>query len=49
MKGQDGTYVHKKLKVKARTLILMYGNLLHTSEANRSKKSRVAFILALSR
>lgn len=35
--------VFKKLEVKAGTLILMHGNLMHMSEGNKSGKSRVAF------
>jgi len=42
-KDEDGEFVYEELEVKAGTLILMHGNLLHTSAANRSEKSRVAF------
>ncbi|KAJ8066189.1 hypothetical protein OCU04_005275 [Sclerotinia nivalis] len=42
-KNENGEFEYKKLEVKAGTLILMHGNLMHTSEANRSSKSRVAF------
>lgn len=38
-----GEYEYTKLEVKVGTLVLMHGNLMHTSEANCSKKSRVAF------
>ncbi|KAF7863801.1 hypothetical protein EAF04_006766 [Stromatinia cepivora] len=42
-KNENGEFEYKKLEVEAGTLILMHGNLMHTSEANRSSKSRVAF------
>ncbi|KAF7939028.1 uncharacterized protein EAE98_001364 [Botrytis deweyae] len=42
-KNEKGEFEYKKLEVKAGTLILMHGNLMHKSEANRSSKSRVAF------
>ena len=42
-KDEEGNLVYKPLEVKAGTLILMHGNLMHTSEANESGKSRVAF------
>ncbi|KAI4699885.1 hypothetical protein J4E89_011059 [Alternaria sp. Ai002NY15] len=42
-KDEEGNLVYKQLEVKAGTLILMHGNLLHTSEANESGKGRVAF------
>ncbi|KAI9154689.1 Phytanoyl-CoA dioxygenase [Paramyrothecium foliicola] len=38
----DGKLQFKKLEVKAGTLILMHSNLMHTSEPNRSGKTRVA-------
>ncbi|KAJ8109241.1 hypothetical protein OPT61_g7608 [Boeremia exigua] len=34
---------YKMIEVKAGTLVLMHGNLMHTSAANKSRKSRVAF------
>ncbi|KAI9648096.1 hypothetical protein NHQ30_002725 [Ciborinia camelliae] len=42
-KNENGGFGYKKLEVKAGTLVLMHGNLMHTSEANYSSKSRVAF------
>ena len=42
-KDGNGDLVFEQLEVKAGTLILMHGNLVHTSEANKSCKSRVAF------
>ncbi|TGO24910.1 hypothetical protein BPAE_0092g00290 [Botrytis paeoniae] len=42
-KNEKGEFEYKKLEVKAGTLILMHGNLMHKSEANQSSKSRVAF------
>lgn len=42
-KNEKGEFEYKKLEVKAGTLILMHGNLMHRSEANKSSKSRVAF------
>ena len=33
----------KKLEVRAGTLVLMHGNLIHASEANRSSKGRLAY------
>ncbi|KAF7902889.1 hypothetical protein EAF00_002791 [Botryotinia globosa] len=42
-KNEKGEFEYKKLEVKAGTLILMHGNLMHKSEANHSSKSRVAF------
>ena len=39
----DGGFEWTKLEVKSGTLVLMHGNLMHASEANRSAKSRVAF------
>ncbi|TEY58706.1 hypothetical protein BOTCAL_0202g00090 [Botryotinia calthae] len=42
-KNEKGGFEYKNLEVKAGTLILMHGNLMHTSEANQSSKSRVAF------
>ncbi|TGO83900.1 hypothetical protein BPOR_0577g00020 [Botrytis porri] len=42
-KNEKGEFEYKKLEVKAGTLILMHGNLMHKSEANQSRKSRVAF------
>ncbi|KAI4638667.1 hypothetical protein J4E93_009968 [Alternaria ventricosa] len=42
-KDEEGNLVYKQLEVKAGTLILMHGNLMHTSEANESGKGRVAF------
>jgi phytanoyl-CoA hydroxylase len=42
-RDESGKFVYKKLEVKAGTLVLMHGSLMHTSEANTSKKSRVAF------
>ena len=42
-KDAEGNFVYKQLEVKAGTLILMHGNLMHTSEANESGNSRVAF------
>ena len=41
-KDEEGNLVYKQLEMKAVTLILMHGNLMHTSEANQSRKSRVA-------
>ena len=40
---EDGTFEFEKLEVKAGTLVLMHGNLMHASEANLSDESRVAF------
>ena len=40
---EGGTYEYKKVEVKAGTLVLMHGNLIHASEANLSDESRVAF------
>ncbi|KAF7943739.1 uncharacterized protein EAE97_005809 [Botrytis byssoidea] len=42
-RNEKGEFEYKKLEVKAGTLILMHGNLMHKSEANHSSKSRVAF------
>jgi len=42
-KNGNGDLVFEQLEVKAGTLILMHGNLVHTSEANKSGRSRVAF------
>ncbi|KAF2663393.1 PhyH-domain-containing protein [Microthyrium microscopicum] len=42
-RDDNGGYVYEKLEVKAGTLILMHGNIMHTSSANESRKSRVAF------
>ena len=42
-KDEEGNLVYKQLEVKAGELILMHGNLMRTSEANESGKSRVAF------
>lgn len=42
-KSREGALIYKQLEVKAGTLILMHSNLVHTSEANMSEKSRVAF------
>ncbi|APA09587.1 hypothetical protein SS1G_06266 [Sclerotinia sclerotiorum 1980 UF-70] len=42
-RNEAGELVYEKLEVEAGTLILMHGNLMHTSEANKSTKSRVAF------
>ncbi|CAD6442064.1 1c08cbc8-c040-42e5-b710-4f606c38871c [Sclerotinia trifoliorum] len=42
-RNENGEFVYEKLEVEAGTLILMHGNLMHTSEANKSTKSRVAF------
>ncbi|KAB8304354.1 hypothetical protein EYC80_003764 [Monilinia laxa] len=42
-KNKDGELQYKKLEVEAGSLVLMHGNLMHTSEANHSSKSRVAF------
>lgn len=39
----NGDYEYEKLEVKAGTLILMHGNLIHASAANRSSESRVAY------
>ncbi|QSZ37434.1 hypothetical protein DSL72_008530 [Monilinia vaccinii-corymbosi] len=38
-----GELEYTKLEVEAGSLVLMHGNLMHTSEANHSRKSRVAF------
>lgn len=43
IREEDGEYVYTKLEVKAGSLVLMHGNLLHKSDANRSDKHRVAF------
>jgi phytanoyl-CoA hydroxylase len=43
VKNEKGDFVFRKLEVKAGGLVLMHSNLVHTSEANRSEKSRVAF------
>ncbi|KAJ8115541.1 hypothetical protein OPT61_g2825 [Boeremia exigua] len=42
-KDGDDAHGFRKLSVKAGTLVLMHGNLIHTSEANRSANSRIAF------
>lgn len=42
-RDSEGKYVYQKLEVKAGTLVLMHGNLLHRSEANTSDRSRIAF------
>ncbi|KAF9691649.1 hypothetical protein EKO04_010520 [Ascochyta lentis] len=42
-RDEEGGLVFKELEVKAGTLVLMHGNLMHTSAANTSGKSRVAF------
>ncbi|KAJ4340933.1 hypothetical protein N0V95_007365 [Ascochyta clinopodiicola] len=42
-RDEDGNLVFKELEVKAGTLVLMHGNLLHTSAENQSGKNRVAF------
>ncbi|RAL68259.1 hypothetical protein DID88_008959 [Monilinia fructigena] len=42
-KNENGELQYKKLEVKAGSLVLMHGNLMHTSEANHSSKSRVVF------
>lgn len=42
-RDEEGELVYKQLEVKAGSLVLMHGNLMHTSAANRSGKSRVAF------
>jgi len=42
-RDEEWNLVYRQLEVKAGTLILMHGNLMHTSEANKSGKSRVAF------
>lgn len=34
VRDEEGDFVHKELDVKAGTLVLMHGNLLHTSAAN---------------
>ena len=39
--GGDAEF--RKLEAKAGTLVLMYGNLIHASEANDSEQSRIAF------
>ncbi|QDS76620.1 hypothetical protein FKW77_007823 [Venturia effusa] len=43
VRGKDGEYLYTKLQVKAGSLVLMHGNLLHKSDANRSDLHRVAF------
>jgi phytanoyl-CoA hydroxylase len=43
LRDESGEFVFKKLEVKAGSLVLMHGNLLHTSAANHSDQSRVAF------
>ena len=42
-RDEEGEHVYKDLEVKAGTLVLRQGNLIHTSAANTSDKSRVAF------
>ena len=42
VRGSDGEYLFKKLEVKAGTLVMMHGNTLHTSAANKSSKNRLA-------
>ena len=42
-KDEEGNLMYKQLEVKAGTLILMHGNLMHTIKANESANSRVAF------
>lgn len=44
---EDGSYIYQNLEVKAGTLIVMHGNLMHRSEANRSEQSRVAFVFGV--
>ena len=41
----DHTYT--PLEVKAGTLILMHGNLVHKSEPNRTKQTRMAFVFSI--
>ena len=43
----DGPDGFKRLEVKAGTLIVMHGSLVHASEANRSSKSRIAYIFGV--
>ncbi|ESZ96964.1 hypothetical protein SBOR_2646 [Sclerotinia borealis F-4128] len=42
-RNEAGELEYRKLEVQAGTLVLMHGNLMHTSDANGSSKSRVAF------
>jgi ectoine hydroxylase-related dioxygenase (phytanoyl-CoA dioxygenase family) len=46
-RNEDGEFKFKELEVKAGSLVLMHGNLMHTSAANQSNKSRVAFHFGL--
>lgn len=42
-RNEAGELEYRKLEVQAGSLVLMHGNLMHTSEANCSSKNRVAF------
>ena len=42
-RNADGSYAYEKLEVQAGTLVLMHGNLVHASAANRSSNSRIAY------
>lgn len=42
-KKEKEELVCKQLEVKAETLVLMHGNPMHTSAANESRKSQLAF------
>ena len=41
-RNENGEYEYTKLEVKAGTLVIMHGNLFHTSAPNRSEKNRMA-------
>jgi len=43
----NGDFVFKELEVTAGSVVLMHANLMHTSAANQSEKSRVAFHFGL--
>ena len=42
-RASGGSYQYTNVEVKAGSLILMHGNLMHASAANRSDRSRIAF------
>lgn len=43
---ENGEYEYKRLEVTGGTLILMHGNLMHTSEANRSQHHIANFLFS---
>lgn len=40
-------YEYRPLEVKRGTLVVFHGNLMHTSEANKSQKSRIAYTFSI--